>query len=227
MAEFLKTDASQLVKTLFFMADEQPVMVLVRGDHEVNEVKVTNFLHADSLEMATPEQTQTFLHASFGSLGPVGVGEDVKILADQYVGDMVNVAVGADTDGYHYINANIDRDFRVDEFGDFRVAQPGDVSPDGQGKLKFTRGIEIGHIFKLGTRYSKDLKAQVLDENGRQKDVIMGSYGIGVTRLLSAIAEQYADENGLVWPMGIAPFDIHIVPINMKKRRTKKIGPGG
>ncbi|BAP85741.1 prolyl-tRNA synthetase [Paucilactobacillus hokkaidonensis JCM 18461] len=223
LAEFLKTDASQLVKTLFFMADEQPVMVLVRGDHEVNEVKVTNFLHADSLEMATPEQTQTFLHASFGSLGPVGVGEDVKILADQYVGDMVNVAVGADTDGYHYINANIDRDFRVDEFGDFRVAQPGDVSPDGQGKLKFTRGIEIGHIFKLGTRYSKDLKAQVLDENGRQKDVIMGSYGIGVTRLLSAIAEQYADENGLVWPMGIAPFDIHIVPINMKKDEQRKL----
>ncbi|KIS03631.1 proline--tRNA ligase [Paucilactobacillus wasatchensis] len=223
LAEFLKTDASGLVKTLFFMADEKPVMVLVRGDHEVNEVKVTNFLHADSLEMATPAETKKYLHASFGSLGPVGVGEDVTILADQYVGDMVNVAVGADEDGYHYVNANIERDFRVDEFGDFKMAQPGEISPDGEGELQFTRGIEIGHIFKLGTRYSKALNAQVLDQNGRQKDVIMGSYGIGVTRLLSAIAEQYADENGLVWPMGIAPFDIHVVPINMKKEEQKDL----
>lgn len=223
LAEFLKTDASGLVKTLFFMADEKPVMVLVRGDHEVNEVKVTNFLHADSLEMATPAETKKYLHASFGSLGPVGVGEDVTILADQYVGDMVNVAVGADEDGYHYVNANIERDFRVDEFGDFKMAQPGEISPDGEGELQFTRGTEIGHIFKLGTRYSKALNAQVLDQNGRQKDVIMGSYGIGVTRLLSAIAEQYADENGLVWPMGIAPFDIHVVPINMKKEEQKDL----
>lgn len=223
LAEFLKTDASGLVKTLFFMADEKPVMVLVRGDHEVNEVKVTNFLHADSLEMATPAETKKYLHASFGSLGPVGVGEDVTILADQYVGDMVNVAVGADEDGYHYVNANIERDFRVDEFGDFKMARPGEISPDGEGELQFTRGIEIGHIFKLGTRYSKALNAQVLDQNGRQKDVIMGSYGIGVTRLLSAIAEQYADENGLVWPMGIAPFDIHVVPINMKKEEQKDL----
>lgn len=223
LADFLKTETNQLVKTLFFMADGEPVMVLVRGDHEVNEVKVTNFLHVDTLEMATAEQTQAFLHAPFGSLGPVGVGEDVKILADQYVGDMVNVAVGADEDGYHYINANIDRDFRVDDFGDFKVAQEGEMSPDGQGELKFTRGIEIGHIFKLGTRYSKALNAQVLDENGRQTDVIMGSYGIGVTRLLSAIAEQYADENGLVWPVGIAPFDIHVVPINVKKDEQKQL----
>lgn len=223
LAEFLKIKTSDVVKTLFFIADGQPVMVLVRGDHEVNEVKVTNYLDADELEMATPEQTQEFLHASFGSLGPVGVGEDVKILADQYVADMVNVPVGADENGYHYINANVDRDFRVDQFGDFRLAKEGETSPDGKGKLKFTRGIEIGHIFKLGTRYSKSLNAQVLDENGRQADVIMGCYGIGMTRLLSAVAEQYADDNGLVWPNAVAPYNVHIVPINMKDNDQNRV----
>ncbi|KRM12054.1 proline--tRNA ligase [Paucilactobacillus suebicus] len=223
LAKFLDIPTSQVVKTLFYLADGKPVMVLVRGDHEVNEVKVTNYLHADELEMATPEQTSDILHASFGSLGPVGVDEKVTILADQYVQDMVNVPVGADEDGHHYINANVDRDFRVDKFGDFRLVKEGEMSPDGKGPLKFTRGIEIGHIFKLGTRYSKALNAQVLDQNGRQVDVIMGCYGIGISRLLSAVAEQYADENGLVWPNEIAPYNVHIVPINMKNEDQKNL----
>ncbi|WP_461239595.1 proline--tRNA ligase [Paucilactobacillus sp. N302-9] len=223
LATFLDVKPESLVKTLFVMADGKPVMVLVRGDHEVNEVKVTNYLHADSLELATEEETKTYLHAPFGSLGPVGVSEDVLILADQYVSDMVNVAVGADEADHHYINANIDRDFRVDHFGDFKMAVEGETSPDGQGQLQFTRGIEIGHIFKLGTRYSKALDATVLDQNGRQADVIMGCYGIGISRLLSAIAEQYADEDGLVWPREIAPFDVHVVPINTKKEEQARL----
>lgn len=223
LAKFLDIPTSQVVKTLFYLADGKPVMVLVRGDHEVNEVKVTNYLHADELEMATPEQTSDILHASFGSLGPVGVDEKVTILADQYVQDMVNVPVGADEDGHHYINANVGRDFRVDKFGDFRLVKEGEMSPDGKGPLKFTRGIEIGHIFKLGTRYSKSLNAQVLDQNGRQVDVIMGCYGIGISRLLSAVAEQYADENGLVWPNEIAPYNVHIVPINMKNEDQENL----
>jgi prolyl-tRNA synthetase len=218
VADFFDVKSSALVKSMLYVANkEQPVMVLVRGDHEVNETKLKNYLDADFLDPATPEDAQKYLNANFGSLGPVGVGEDVKILADQYVGDMVNVIVGADEDGYHYLNANAGRDFRVDAYADFREVQPGDLSPDGSGVLKFTRGIEIGHIFKLGTRYSDALGATVLDEGGRQKPVVMGSYGIGVSRLLSAIAEQQADENGLVWPRNIAPFDIHLVPVNLKK----------
>jgi len=223
LAQFLKIETSGVVKTLLYMADGKPVMVLVRGDHEVNEVKVTNFLHADELEMATPEQTAATLDASFGSLGPVGVGEEVTILADQYISDMVNVPVGADEDGFHYINANVERDFRVDEFGDFRIVQEGETSPDGYGQLQFQRGIEIGHIFKLGTRYSKSLGASVLDDNGRQQDVIMGCYGIGISRLLSAISEQYADEDGLVWPNEIAPFNVHVVPVNMKNDEQREL----
>lgn len=223
LAQFLKIETSGVVKTLLYMVDGKPVMVLVRGDHEVNEVKVTNFLHADELEMATPEQTAATLDASFGSLGPVGVGEEVTILADQYISDMVNVPVGADEDGFHYINANVERDFRVDEFGDFRIVQEGETSPDGNGQLQFQRGIEIGHIFKLGTRYSKSLGASVLDDNGRQQDVIMGCYGIGISRLLSAISEQYADEDGLVWPNEIAPFNVHVVPVNMKNDEQREL----
>lgn len=218
LAEFLKVKASELVKTMFYMADkQQPVLVLVRGDHEVNETKLKNYLDADFLDPATAQDAQKYLGASFGSLGPVGVSEDVKILADQYVGDMANVAVGANEDGHHYVNANVDRDFRVDAYADLRDVQPGDLSPDGAGVLKFTKGIEIGHIFKLGTRYSDALGATVLDENGRQKPIVMGCYGIGVSRLLSAVAEQNADEHGLVWPRNIAPYDIHLIPVNLKK----------
>ncbi|WPU45289.1 proline--tRNA ligase [Limosilactobacillus reuteri] len=220
-AESLDLDPNQVIKSMLYIAkmseDEyQPVLVLMRGDDEVNEAKVTNALDCEELELATEEDAEKYLNAHPGSLGPVGVGEEVKILADNYVKVLVNMACGANEDDYHYVNANIDRDFRVDQFGDFRNVKEGEIAPDGQ-PLKFTPGIEIGHIFKLGTHYSSKLGAQVLDSNGRLTDVIMGSYGIGVTRLLSAVAEQNADENGLVWPDSIAPFDVHVIPVNAKK----------
>ena len=220
-AESLDLDPNQVIKSMLYIAkmseDEyQPVLVLMRGDDEVNEAKVTNALDCEELELATEEDAEKYLNAHPGSLGPVGVGEEVKILADNYVKVLVNMACGANEDGYHYINANIDRDFRVDQFGDFRNVKEGEIAPDGK-PLKFTPGIEIGHIFKLGTHYSSKLGAQVLDSNGRLTDVIMGSYGIGVTRLLSAVEEQNADENGLVWPNSIAPFDVHVIPVNAKK----------
>ncbi len=220
-AESLDLDPNQVIKSMLYIAkmseDEyQPVLVLMRGDDEVNEAKVTNALDCEKLELATEEDAEKYLNAHPGSLGPVGVGEEVKILADNYVKVLVNMACGANEDGYHYVNANIDRDFRVDQFGDFRNVKEGEIAPDGK-PLKFTPGIEIGHIFKLGTHYSSKLGAQVLDSNGRLTDVIMGSYGIGVTRLLSAVAEQNADENGLVWPDSIAPFDVHVIPVNAKK----------
>ena len=220
-AESLDLDPNQVIKSMLYIAkmseDEyQPVLVLMRGNDEVNDAKVTNALDCEELELATEEDTEKYLNAHPGSLGPVGVGEEVKILADNYVKVLVNMACGANEDGYHYVNANIDRDFRVDQFGDFRNVKEGEIAPDGK-PLKFAPGIEIGHIFKLGTHYSSKLGAQVLDSNGRLTDVIMGSYGIGVTRLLSAVAEQNADENGLVWPDSIAPFDVHVIPVNAKK----------
>lgn len=219
-AESLGLPASQVLKSMFYMAtidgEESPIMVLMRGNDEVNEVKVASHLKADELRLATEEEAEQLLGAHPGSLGPVGVGENVTILADEYVKVLINMALGANDDGYHYRNANLDRDFRVDAFGDFRNVQEGELAPDGM-PLKFTRGIEIGHIFKLGTRYSETLGAKVLDQNGRETDVIMGSYGIGISRLLSAIAEQNADEQGLVWPDSVAPFDVHVIPVNPKK----------
>lgn len=213
LAAYLEKTPEQLVKTILMIADEQPVLLLVRGDYEVNEIKVGHLLGTQALRMATEAESQTILGAPFGSLGPVGVDDTIKIIADEWVQDMVNVPVGANEAGFHYLNANIDRDFRIDEVADIRVAIEGRPAIDGTGNLVFTKGIEIGHIFKLGTRYSKAMGAQVLDANGRQQDVIMGSYGIGVSRLLSAIAEQNADDRGLAWPRAVAPWDVHLVPI--------------
>ncbi|WP_282801188.1 proline--tRNA ligase [Secundilactobacillus kimchicus] len=216
VAEKLELGVNQLVKTMLYIADETPVVVLLRGNDELNEVKLKNLLNVDFLAPATNDEAVNVLGASFGSLGPVGLDAEIPVYADRYVQDMVNIAVGANEDGQHYMNANLERDIRVDQFADLRTVTEGDMAPDGSGPLKFTRGIEIGHIFKLGTRYSKALGAEVLDENGRNVPVIMGSYGIGVSRLLSAIAEQQSDDNGLVWPRAIAPFDLHVIPVNTK-----------
>lgn len=223
VSAFLEVEPESMIKTLVFMADEEPVIVLMRGNDELNEVKLKNYLDCDFLDPAEDAQARELLGADFGSLGPVGIAKDVKIVADLDVDGMVNANVGANENGYHYMNANIERDYRVDDFVDLRTVKEGDLSPDGEGVLKFTRGIEIGHIFKLGTRYSESLGATVLDENGREVPIIMGSYGIGVSRLLSAIVEQNSDENGIIWPRSIAPFDIHVVPVNVKKEEQVKL----
>ncbi|AUB52909.1 MULTISPECIES: proline--tRNA ligase [Enterococcus] len=216
VAAFFDVQPQKIIKSVLFTADEQPVLVLVRGDHEVNDVKLKNFLGADFLEEATEEEAKNYLGADFGSVGPIGVAEEVKVYADRHVQDLANAIAGANETGYHYINVNPERDFNVLAYEDLRFVQEGDPSPDNNGVLAFTRGIEIGHIFKLGTRYSESMGATVLDENGREKHVIMGCYGIGVSRLLSAIVEQNADENGIHWPKGIAPFDLHVVQMNLK-----------
>ena len=223
VSAFLEVEPENMIKTLVFMADEKPVIVLMRGNDELNEVKLKNYLDCDFLDPAEDTKARELLGADFGSLGPVGVAKDIKIVADLDVDGMVNANVGANENGYHYMNANIERDYRVDDFVDLRTVKEGDLSPDGEGVLKFTRGIEIGHIFKLGTRYSESLGATVLDENGREVPIIMGSYGIGVSRLLSAIVEQNSDENGIIWPRSIAPFDIHVVPVNVKKEEQVKL----
>lgn len=220
-AESLGLSADRVIKAMVFQArtgdDEQIVMVLMRGNDEVNTTKVADFLGADDVALADNETIEKKIKGAHpGSLGPVGLDKSVKILADNCLKETANMACGANEDGHHYINANAGRDYQVADYGDFRNVKEGEVAPDGE-PIKFTPGIEIGHIFKLGTHYSQVLKAQVLDKNGRLTDVIMGSYGIGVTRLLSAIAEQTADEHGLCWPDSIAPFDVHVIPVNVKK----------
>ena len=225
LSQLLDVPAEKLAKTIMFMADGELVAVVTTGDFEVNDVKVQNFLQADTLELAEEGQVKALIGASFGSLGPVKLPENVRLLVDERAADLVNFAAGANEDGKHYLNINWQRDVQLTEenIGDFRTAREGDVAVDGHGHLVFTKGIEIGHIFKLGTRYSKAMGAQVLDENGRQVDMIMGSYGIGVSRLLSAIVEQKADNDGLVWPASVAPFDVHIVPVNTKDDEQARV----
>ncbi|WP_374284824.1 proline--tRNA ligase [Lactococcus sp.] len=228
VAEFLDIDPMTTIKTLVYNADDQLVVVLLRGNDQLNEVKLTNFLGANFLEAASEEDVEKLIGAHFGSLGPVGL-KDIKIIADREVELVKNAVLGANEDGFHYINANAGRDFQVSEYVDLRTVNEGEVSPDGRGTLKFAKGIEIGHIFKLGTRYSDSMGANVLDQNGKSMPIIMGCYGIGVSRLLSAVLEQFAriyvektpkGEFKYSWsinfPKELAPYDIHLVPVNTK-----------
>ena len=228
VAVFLQVDTEETIKTLVYMADEKPVVALLVGNDQLNEVKLKNHLGADFFEVASEEDVRQLLGAGFGSLGPVNLPEDVTIIADRRVQDLSNAVAGANEDGYHLTGVNPGRDFSP-EYVDIREVREGEVSPDGQGILKFARGIEIGHIFKLGTRYSDSMNANVLDENGRAVPMIMGCYGIGVSRLLSAVMEQHARlfvnktpkgefryAWGINFPKELAPFDVHLIPVNVK-----------
>ncbi|EAC7651555.1 proline--tRNA ligase [Listeria monocytogenes] len=216
IVEFLEVPIEKTMKSMLYQVDDEVIMVLVRGDHEVNDIKIKNALDATNVELVDPAVAVELLGANFGSLGPINVPANMRVFADNAVKDIVNAVVGANEDGFHYINVNPDRDFSVTSYFDLRMIQVGDLSPDGQGVIKFAEGIEVGHIFKLGTKYSEAMNATILDENGRAQPIIMGCYGIGVSRILSAIAEQSNDENGFVWDKQISPFDLHLIPVNMK-----------
>ena len=232
VSAFLQIDTEETIKTLVYMADEKPVVALLVGNDQLNEVKLKNHLGADFFEVASEEDVRQLLGAGFGSLGPVNLPEDVSIIADRRVQDLSNAVAGANEDGYHLTGVNPGRDFSP-EYVDIREVREGEVSPDGQGILKFARGIEIGHIFKLGTRYSDSMNANVLDENGRAVPMIMGCYGIGVSRLLSAVMEQHARlfvnktpkgefryAWGINFPKELAPFDVHLIPVNVKEEEA-------
>lgn len=224
VAAFLGVNLDQVLKSVLYVTnDERPVLAIVRGDHEVNEVKLRTIVEAQGVEPATEEQITTLFKTVAGYVGPVDLTEEVTVVADLYVQDISNAVSGANQEGKHYKNVNPGEDFKPDNYADIRIVAENELAPDGEGRLQFTKGIEIGHIFKLGTRYSESMNATVLDNNGRQTPVIMGSYGIGVSRLLSAVAEQYADEKGLVWPKAIAPFDVHIIPIQMKDDAQREL----
>lgn len=229
VAAFLRVAEEETIKTMLFMADEKPVVVLLVGNDQVNDVKLKNHLAADFLDVATEVAAEKLFGANFGSLGPVGLPEDVTVIADRKVADVKNAVVGANENGFHYTGANAGRDFQVTEYVDIREVKEGEISPDGKGVLNFARGIEIGHIFKLGTRYTDSMNANILDENGRSMSIIMGCYGIGVSRLLSAVLEQHARlfvnktpkgdfrfAWGINFPKELAPFDVHLIPVNIK-----------
>ncbi len=216
LAKFLNVPATRIVKSILYIADDQKVLVLIRGDKEINEVKLGHVLDADDVHVADKVELEDITGSAKGGVGPVNADWADKIVADETVKGLYNVVVGANETDYQYQNANLDRDFKVDEFADLRVANEGEPDPVDHLPLKFTTSIEVGHIFKLGTYYTKTMGADFLDNNGKAKPVIMGSYGIGVTRMLSAAVEQHLTENGIAWPKEIAPFTIHLIQMKMK-----------
>ncbi|ENQ3106608.1 prolyl-tRNA synthetase [Bacillus sp. 491mf] len=223
VSTFLNIEATNCIKSMVFKVDEKFIVALVRGDHEVNDVKVKNLYGASVVELASHEEVKQLLNCEVGSLGPIGTAE-VEIIADHAVQAVVNGCCGANEEGFHYVNVNPERDFKVSQYTDLRFIQEGDLSPDGEGTIRFARGIEVGHVFKLGTRYSESMNATFLDENGKTQPIIMGCYGIGVSRTVAAIAEQFNDENGLVWPKAVAPFHVHVIPVNMKSDAQREVG---
>ncbi|WP_129704432.1 proline--tRNA ligase [Priestia megaterium] len=222
VAAFLNVEATSCIKSLLFKVDDRFVLVLVRGDHEVNDIKVKNYFEASVVELATPEETKEVLKCAVGSVGPIGVSDSVEVVADHAVKAIANGVCGANEEGYHYTNVN-ERNFNA-TYEDFRFIQEGDQSPDGQGVIKFAKGIEVGHVFKLGTRYSEAMGATYLDENGRSQPMIMGCYGIGVSRTVAAVAEQFNDENGLLWPEAVTPYQVHVIPVNVKNDEQRELG---
>ncbi|WP_279034775.1 proline--tRNA ligase [Lactobacillus intestinalis] len=216
LAEFLNVPATRIVKSILYIADDQKVLVLIRGDKQINEVKLGHILDADDVHVAESSELKEITGSEKGGVGPINADWADKIIADETVKDLYNVVVGANETDYQYQNANLDRDFKVDEFADLRTANEGEPDPVDHLPLKFTTSIEVGHIFKLGTYYTDTMGADFLDQNGKAKPVIMGSYGIGVTRMLSAAVEQHLTENGVAWPKEIAPFTVHLIQMKMK-----------
>ncbi|MFQ5841206.1 MAG: proline--tRNA ligase, partial [Thermodesulfobacteriota bacterium] len=224
VTQFLKVRPQDLVKTLLFETDQGVVAALIRGDHEINESKLEKLLGCGEVKLASDDVVLGVTGAPKGFAGPVGLS--VKLIADYSVESMVDFITGANEEDAHYINVNLGRDVKVHQFADIRMIKEGDPCPRCGKSLSFSRGIEVGHVFKLGTKYSKTLKATYLDENGREREIVMGCYGIGVGRTAAAAIEQYHDEDGIIWPMPIAPFQAIIVPVNNKTEPLMETAEG-
>ena len=219
---FFGTEPYVFAKTIIYKADDQYIAAMVRGDREINEVKLKNLVGCvDDLELAEPYMVRELTHAEVGFAGPIGL--EIPVYADLEVAKMRNFIVGANDTGYHYNNVNINRDFTPTQIADIRVIETGDACPKCGKPIKTAQGIEVGHIFKLGTKYSDALGLTYTDESGEPKSVIMGCYGIGVTRCIAAAVEQGYDENGMVLPVSIAPYHVTVIPVNTKQEEQVKL----
>jgi len=211
VTKFLKVDASKLVKTLLYSTGSETVAVLIRGDHDANEIKLKRLLGVTDVELAGPAIVEKMTGAPVGFAGPVGL--NVRIVADHAVKSSANIVVGGNRLDTHLVDVNCPRDFQVEQFADLRNARAGDPSPRKDGILKTTKGIEVGHVFMLGTKYSQAMNASFLDPNGKECLAVMGCYGIGIGRTAAAAVEQNHDDKGIVWPFPIAPFHVHLISL--------------
>ena len=205
--------ADRQIKTLVYLADSKPVLILLRGDHQLNEAKLAGALGTGNFRPAEAEEIFAALGAHPGSLGAVGI-TNLPVYADEVLRDAADMTTGANADGFHLRNVAIGRDIQVAHWADLRLVQAGEPCPKCGKPLKIQRAIEVGHVFKLGTKYSQALNALFLDEAGKQQPAIMGCYGIGVTRTLQAVIEQSHDDNGIIWPISVAPYTVCITPLN-------------
>ena len=222
VAAFFNTNAKKFAKTILFNADGKIVAVMVRGDREINEVKVANAVgEVTNLDLASNEEVQNATGAAVGFAGPIGIKVDI-LLVDEEVANMYNFIVGANETGYHIENVNYGRDFEG-IVGDFRNVTEGEKCPCCGAPITIARGTEVGHIFKLGTKYSAAMNANFIDEDGKEKPFVMGCYGIGVTRTMASIIEQHHDDNGIIWPLSVAPYHISVIPVNVKDEEQVKV----
>ncbi|MPM54876.1 Proline--tRNA ligase [bioreactor metagenome] len=222
LVKFFNATEKKFAKTLIYKADGKVVAVMVRGDRAVNEIKVINAIGgAIEFEMASVEVVKNATSAEVGFAGPIGLKADI-LLVDEEVSKMYNFIIGANETGFHYENVNYGRDF-TGKVGDFRNVTEGDKCPKCQGTLTIARGVEVGHIFKLGTKYSASMGATFIDENGEDKPLEMGCYGIGINRTMAAIIEQHHDENGITWPLAVAPYQAIVVPVVTKDEEQMRV----
>lgn len=221
LVDFLGVEARNFAKTIIYKIDGKYVAAMVRGDREVNEVKLKNLVGGNDIELAEPFAVREITHAEVGFAGPVGL--EIPVYADYEVMKMHKMVIGANETDRHFINAEPHRDFEPFRVADLRIAVDGDICPRCGGKIDTFRGIEVGHIFKLGTKYSKAMGLSYPSENGEERPVIMGCYGIGINRCMAAAIEQNSDENGIIWPMSIAPYCVSVVPVNVNDKAAASL----
>ena len=225
VSTFLKVSPSKMVKTMIYISNGEPIAVLLRGDHEVNETKLTKVLGQEAVALALALADHTTIEhvtgARLGFAGPVGL--KTRIIADQAVSVLSNFVTGANKSDFHLLNVNTERDFKIDQIANVRYVTKGDKCPKCNHDLDISQGIEIGHVFKLGTKYSDALKAKFLDTSGKEKSMIMGCYGIGVNRIIASLIERSHDENGIIWPLLLAPYKVIIIPVNVSDTNSMQM----
>jgi prolyl-tRNA synthetase len=222
VSKFLKCKQHDMIKTLIYVADGKPVAVLLRGHHDANENKIRRALGAQKVALADPDVIQRVTGAPVGFAGPVGLKEPIPVYADRNVEFVVNVVTGANQADAHYTGVNLGRDFQVERFADLRNAVDGDPCPRCSGRIAMRHAIEVGHVFKLGTKYSEALGAKFLDASEQQRTVIMGCYGIGINRIIAGLVETNHDAAGIVWPVATAPYEVLVVPVNVADDATRE-----
>jgi len=223
VAKFLGMGTSSLVKTLLYQVGNRSIAALIPGDRELNEAKLKHFLKVDTISMSSPEEILACTGGPLGFSGPIGF-EETMLIADIRLKHMENFVVGANEADYHYINANLDRDFKVDGYTDLVVSIEGDSCIKCGQSVSLEKGIEVGQIFELGTKYSDVMHATYLEQDGQERPFVMGCYGIGITRTVAAVIEQSHDANGIIWPLSVAPYQIEVLPVNVNDDKLRAAG---